>query len=137
MRTLPSWVDYRGPVPHSTMPDFMNACDVLVVPYRRGSTMDMGASCKIAEYLLCDRPLAATNTPNFTSNFPEQAAELGDGLCRPGDPVDLARAIRLQLEAPRLVSRPERLAWGTIALDTFAALERIAGTNQGRGLHLK
>jgi glycosyltransferase involved in cell wall biosynthesis len=121
------WVDFRGPVDHASIPDYINACDVVVLPYRRGPIIDMAASCKIAEYLLCDRPMVATDTPNFSSNFPEQASELGPALCKPGDPVDLARAISLQLQQPRVVSRPEEHTWSRIARDALAALERIVG----------
>ena len=126
---FPSWVDYRGVVPHGSMATYMNACDALALPYRRGQTMDMGASCKIAEYLLCERPLVATDTPNFTSNFPKQAAELGVYLARPSDPQDLARAISLQLSHPKILSRPEGHTWSRIAGDTLAALEQITPRN--------
>jgi hypothetical protein len=103
-----------------------------VLPYRRGPIIDMAASCKIAEYLLCDRPLVATDTPNFTSNFPKQASELGPALCSPGEPADLARAISLQLREPRIVSRPEEHTWSRIAGDTLAALESIVVPTQQR-----
>jgi glycosyltransferase involved in cell wall biosynthesis len=121
------WVDFRGPVDHASIPDFINACDVVVLPYRRGPIIDMAASCKIVEYLLCDRPMVATDTPNFSLNFPEQASELAPALCKPGDPVDLARAISLQLQQPLVVSRPEEHTWSRIARNTLAALERIVG----------
>lgn len=118
------WVDFRGTVDHASIPDFINACDVVVLPYRRGPGIDMAASCKITEYLLCDRPLVATDTPNFTLNFPKQASELGSALCRPSDPPDLARAISMQLKEPRIVSRPEDHTWSRIARDTLAAVSR-------------
>jgi glycosyltransferase involved in cell wall biosynthesis len=123
MPPLPPWVDYHGIVPHTAMPYYLNACNVLALPYRRSQVMDMGVSCKIAEYLLCDRPMAATDTPNFTTNFPEQASELAPFLCRPGDPDDLARKISMQLQDPRIVSRPEGHTWSRIARDTLATLE--------------
>jgi glycosyltransferase involved in cell wall biosynthesis len=126
------WVDFRGAVDHASIPDFINACDVVVLPYRRGPIIDMAASCKIAEYLLCDRPLVATDTPNFTSNFPKQASELGPALCSPGEPADLARAISLQLREPRIVSRPEDHTWSKIARDTLAALESLVVPSQQR-----
>jgi glycosyltransferase involved in cell wall biosynthesis len=123
MQSLPPWAEYHGVVPHMAMPDYLNACNVLALPYRRSQVMDMGVSCKIAEYLLCDRALAATDTPNFTANFPVQASELASVLCRPSDPDDLARTISMQLLDPRIVSRPEGHTWSRIARDTLAALE--------------
>lgn len=121
------WVDYRGSVGHASIPDFINACDVVALPYRRGPIIDMASSCKIAEYLFCDRPVVATYTPNLLSNFPAQARELGPAICKPGDPVDLARAIDSQLQHAVVASRPEQHTWAAIAQDTLAALKRLAG----------
>lgn len=120
------WVDYRGSVEHTRIPDFINACDVVALPYRHGPMIDMASSCKIAEYLFCERPLVATGTPNLVSNFPMQAQELGPALCTPGDPADLARAIDYQLKVHRIVSRPEQHTWADISQDTLDAVERLA-----------
>ncbi len=109
------WVDFRGPVSHHEIPAFVNACDIVALPYRQSHLLDMSSSCKIAEYLLCERPVVATQTPNLVSNFPRQARELGTALCRPNDPADLARAIRWQLAARHVVSRPEEHTWAQIA----------------------
>ncbi|MGH6803507.1 MAG: glycosyltransferase [Methyloceanibacter sp.] len=122
---LPSdqrWVDFRGNVEHTRIPDFINACDVVTLPYRRGPIIDMASSCKIAEYLFCERPLVATDTPNLLANFPLQAAELGPAICKPGDPADLARAIGDQLAHGRIASRPEQHTWGNIAREALAVL---------------
>lgn len=116
------WVDYRGSVEHSLIPDFINACDVVVLPYRRGPIIDKASSCKIAEYLFCERPLVATATPNLLTNFPLQASELGPAICRPSDPTDLARAIAFQLARRRVASPAEQHTWRQIAHDTLASL---------------
>ena len=122
MDAFPAWVDYHGVVAHADMPAYLNSCDVLVVPYRRSQVMDMGASCKIAEYMYCQRPLVATDTPNLSANFPIQADQLADALCAPGDPVDLARALEIQLTRPRLVALPIEHSWQVIAERTLEAL---------------
>lgn len=119
------WVDYRGSVKHASIPDFINACDVVTLPYRRGPIIDMASSCKIAEYLFCGRPVVATDTPNLLSNFPVQARELGDAICKPGDPADLARAIAYQLQNGLVASKPEQHTWAAIAQDTLAALQLL------------
>lgn len=119
------WVDFRGPVEHARIPDFINACDVVALPYRRGPILDMASSCKIAEYLACRRPMVATQTPNMLSNFPVQAAELGQALCRPGDPVDLARAIDYQLAHGVVASAPLEHTWDAIAGKALSALESL------------
>jgi glycosyltransferase involved in cell wall biosynthesis len=131
------WIDYRGMVPHWQIPPFINACDVVAVPYRRSQFMDMGASCKIAEFLLCQRPMVATETPNFNANFPLQAGQLGEALCRSEDPADLARAIEFQLSASVLVDAPTEYSWPQIAghtLQSFHVLLNKSGLVASGGI---
>lgn len=130
-RRFPHWVDYHGVVSHSTMPWYLNACNVLALPYRRSRVMDMGASCKIAEYLLCGRPMVATDTPNFTQNFPVQAGELEAYISRPSDPSDLARVISLQLQAPRTASFPVEHTWESISQRVLGELETLVQRPRG------
>jgi glycosyltransferase involved in cell wall biosynthesis len=122
-------VIFRGMVPHTQMPSFLNAADVLVVPYRESPIMDMGASCKIAEYMMCQRPMVSTRTVNFTGNFPRQAEELGPGLCRPGDPEDMAASIRSQLVERRILSIPVDMGWTRIAAAALVAIDGGGGSN--------
>lgn len=126
------WIVFRGLVPHEQMPLYVNAATVVAVPYRRSEFMDMGASCKIAEYLMCRKPLVSTSTPNLTANFPIQAAEMGPLICRPGDPVDLARALGLALVSTRVISAPLSMTWSEIARDTLAEIDRSSGDHRGR-----
>jgi glycosyltransferase involved in cell wall biosynthesis len=116
------WIIFRGMVPHEQMPLYLNAVDVLAIPYRLSPFMDMGASCKIAEYLACGRPVVSTATPNLTANFPAQAAQLGEGIARASDPADLARALAFQLAHRVVAARPEGFLWPTIAADALAAI---------------
>jgi glycosyltransferase involved in cell wall biosynthesis len=125
MRLGRPWVDFRGSVEHVRVPHFINACDVVVLPYRRGPIIDMASSVKIAEYLHCRRPVVATETPNLLANFPKQARELGPAICRPADPVDLARALDLQLQHPTIVSLPTGHTWAEIGDASFAALRSL------------
>lgn len=126
------WILYRGVIPHEAVPEHMNACDLLVVPYRNSVFMDMGASCKIAEYLMCARPLVSTKTPNFIANFPRQAAELGAGLANPDDTASLARSIDAQLRNGVVASVPEEMDWASIAVGAAMAL-RSPGARDDRG----
>jgi len=118
------WIIYRGMVAHVEMPLYLNASNVLAIPYRASTFMDMGASCKIAEYLMCERPIVSTRTPNFVANFPLQAEELGLGLCDAENIPDLARAIDLQLHAPKLLTVP-RMGWPEIAARALNAIQPI------------
>lgn len=120
------WVEHRGLVPHSSIPHYINACDVVVLPYRRGPIIDMASSCKIAEYLYCKRPVVATRTPNLLDNFARQASELGDAICNPGDPADLARAIDAQLRRPVVASLPIEHTWQHIATRTLQRLKTLS-----------
>lgn len=124
------WVDYFGNVAHERIPHFINACDVVALPYRRSPGLDMAASCKIAEYLFCQRPVVATKTPNLVSNFPEQSRQLGDAICNPGDVDDLARALRFQLDHARIADVPGEHTWQSIA---GLALDAIRETLPPRG----
>lgn len=116
-------VRYVGNVPFADVPAMLGSCDALAVPYRRSVFMDAGASNKIAEALACRRPLVATMTPNLIANFPDQASALDGVLAEPGNPQDLARALALQLERPRLASLPDGMGWGGIAAATAGLLD--------------
>lgn len=126
------WVEYRGSVLHADIPSYINACNMVALPYRRGRLIDMASSCKIAEYLLCRRPLAATNTPNFSTNFPKQKKELGAALCRSSDPKDLARAIDYQFSHGHVVSPPNQHTWSAIAHDALAAIQGPEPTSRAQ-----
>lgn len=115
-------VRYVGNVSFDEVPSMLAACDLLAVPYRRSPFIDAGASNKIAEALACVRPLVATNTPNLTANFPEQAAALADRLAEPGNAQDLVRVIKLQLLDPRVVAMPHGMGWNVIAAKSAKAL---------------
>lgn len=107
-------VVYRGMVPHSSIPDYMNACDVLALPYLNGVFLDRASSCKIAEYLSCQRPIVATRTPNFVRNFPEQAKQLDAVLASPGNVDELAFSIERQLDEPIVLEPPSDISWSQI-----------------------
>jgi glycosyltransferase involved in cell wall biosynthesis len=119
------WVDYLGVVEHGRIPALINSCAVVALPYRRGPAIDMASSCKIAEYLFCGRPIVATRSPNFLENFPVQSAQLGDALCEPGNPADLARAIGYQLEHRLVAAPPGEHAWSRIADRALSAMREI------------
>lgn len=111
-------IRFMGNVPFARMPILLGCCDLLAVPYRRSAFMDAGASNKIAESIACGRPLVATRTPNLIHNFPDQARALEPVLANTGDPSDLARAIRTQLQQRILVDLPEGMDWPAIASAT-------------------
>lgn len=107
-------IRYVGNVPFAKMPLMLASCNLLALPYRRSPFMDAGSSNKIAETLACARPMVATRTPNFLSNFPDQAAQLSSVLANPSDPADMAKAIRAQLEKRIVASFPSEMDWSSI-----------------------
>lgn len=116
------WIDYRGVVPHDLIPKFLGACDVLALPYRSMPIMDMGASCKSAEYLAAQRPIVTTRNHNFTKNFPEQARSLDGLMPEPGEIRGLECCINLQLERQLTVEAPTNFGWRSIAAEALASI---------------
>lgn len=123
-------VRYLGNLPHARIAQVIACCDVLALPYRRSPFMDVATSCKIAEYMASERPIAATRTPLLLENFPAQARVLDDLLAEPADPRSLAQSIRAQLTQRRLVHLPEGWSWEAIAADVERLLAELLG--QGR-----
>ncbi|PWU29230.1 hypothetical protein DK254_00535 [Pseudomonas sp. RW407] len=109
------WVDYLGNIPHTKVAIALCCCNVLSLPYRNSDFLDMASSCKIAEYLAVQIPIAATRTPNLIQNFPTQALQLENVLAAPNDPTSLAMSIAQQLMAPVLASTPLEMDWQHIA----------------------
>lgn len=120
------WIIYRGVVPHTDIPTYLSACNVLALPYLHSAFLDAASSCKIAEYLACSRPIVATRTPNFVENFPEQAFQLDALLSEPGNVASLADAIRHQLINPLIVDPPSHITWQDIAARAAECFDTIA-----------
>lgn len=116
---------YRGMVPHEMIPGYLNASNVLALPYLHGDFLDNASSCKIAEYLFCQRPIVATRTPNFLQNFPDQARELDPVVVLPGDVEALSAAIERQLEDPLIAEPPGDMTWQAIAERLIAHFRQL------------
>jgi len=91
-------VNYLGNLPYDRVPVAMATCDILTLPYRHSSYLDMASSCKIAEYLAVEIPIVATKTPNLEKNFEIQIIQLKNMLALPNEPKSLSEKIKLQLE---------------------------------------
>jgi glycosyltransferase involved in cell wall biosynthesis len=94
---------FVGPVPYDSVPQYVNACDVLCAPYdpslselrNRGG---IGAPLKVLEYMACEKPVITTAVPPITDVVKDGHNGL---LVPPGDVNSLAEAIR------RIVRDPE------------------------------
>lgn len=91
-------VNYLGNLPYNRVPVAMATCDILTLPYRHSTYLDMASSCKIAEYLAVEIPIVATKTPNLEKNFELQIIQLKNMLAFPNEPKSLSEKIKLQLE---------------------------------------
>jgi glycosyltransferase involved in cell wall biosynthesis len=100
-------IDYRGEVSQADVAACISACNVAVIPYLPSPQTDVSNPCKVAEYLACGVPVVAT----AVSNIAELFAQAPHILCIPGDPADMARAIRLQLTSPVMLELPQTLTW--------------------------
>ena len=118
-----SWIRYMGEVPQEAIPDLINACDVVTVPYAENSFNAMSGACKIAEYLSCAKPVVATDIAGHREFF----STVPQSLCRP-DPVSMANAIREQLYQPQVAPFPKHLTWEAIAQSLVNSLTELATT---------
>jgi glycosyltransferase involved in cell wall biosynthesis len=115
------WIDYRGLIDQSQVPQLINACNVVVIPYHQGPQVDVSNACKLAEYLACEVPVVSTDVADY-AKFITDAPQ---AICKPGDSVDLARAIKAQIENPQLAPFPEILAWEALGERLSNALDEL------------
>lgn len=118
-------IRYLGNAPFENIPYALAACDILAIPYRRSLFMDAGSSNKIAEAIVCQRPVVATRSPNLLANFPKQAVELEPYLAEPSNPESLARAIIKQLDQRHLVCELDNIYWDQISLVVIDCLKGL------------
>lgn len=119
-----SAVIYLGNVGYKEMPQLLACCDVLALPYRRSEVMDAGASNKILEYLACERPIAATRTPNLLNNFVAEQKFPGK-LAEPGNIKELAEAIVEAVEYEEKIPMPRDMSWEDISEKSLLALKNL------------
>lgn len=103
-------VIFTGPVDHESVPDYINACNVMLAPFNpiesdlTKNTDFPFIPFKLIEYLACGKPTVSTNVgwiPNILDN------DLGI-LVEPGDVEELASAITSLLHRGS-ISRQARL----------------------------
>lgn len=103
-------VDYRGNVPHQTVPELINACDVVTIPYEHDPYIDATNPCKISEYLACEVPIVVTSVSDMASLFSNTPSVLAE----PGVAESLSRAIERQLTSPTLIALDSNLTWSAL-----------------------
>jgi glycosyltransferase involved in cell wall biosynthesis len=83
-----------GPIAYRKVPNYINACDVLVAPYNtRGSErgeVGIGSPLKVLEYMACGKPAVGSDLPQVARIIEDGSTGL---LFPPGDEKELAFAI--------------------------------------------
>jgi glycosyltransferase involved in cell wall biosynthesis/O-antigen/teichoic acid export membrane protein len=132
---------FAGAIPHSSIPRYLDACDILVaphVPMPDGSPY-FGSPTKLFEYLAMGRPVVASRIGQMAELLVDGQAAI---LVEPGDPSELARAIvRLSNDEPlrrRLGASARALVtsghtWRHNAVRVFTALEQLLGPSNRPG----
>lgn len=85
---------FTGPMPYEKVPDFMNACDVLVAPYNpskiRSSeqvrSRGLGSPLKVFEYMSVGKPTITTNVEPISDPIEDGITGI---LVEQGNPTDL------------------------------------------------
>jgi glycosyltransferase involved in cell wall biosynthesis len=114
---------YRGLVAQSEIPDYVNACDAVVVPNPSNAYTDYCFPLKVLEGMACNVPVVATSLRPVREL-------LGNGyplLTAPGDAGQLAEKIRLACGegAPRLREVALKHTWDKAAEVLSESLSRF------------
>ncbi len=119
------WIDHRGMVTQQEVAQFINASDVVVIPYLPETLINMGNSCKTVEYLACEAPIVTTRVDNFMANYANISATITQGICEPLNHEDMARAISAQIETPQVAEFDNELTWEQLGKKLSQALLTI------------
>jgi glycosyltransferase involved in cell wall biosynthesis len=130
VRLPPGGVLYRGLVAQSEIPDYINACDAVVVPNPSNAYTDYCFPLKVLEGMACNVPVVATDLRPVRellgNDYPL--------LVAPGDPGQLAEKIRSACSegAPRLRRVALARTWDKMAEALSGELARFE-KNGARG----
>jgi len=91
-----------GMLAHTDVPCVLNALDIGIVPHRDSPAGRFGFPYKAYEMMACGLPLVAANVGAMRGLLDE----CPECLYKPDDPDDLGRAIRYQLDAVRVATKP-------------------------------
>jgi glycosyltransferase involved in cell wall biosynthesis len=104
------FVKYFGMLPQSQVAELVNACNVVALPYRDLEVMRMTNACKLMEYAACEKTVVCSDIHGYCHYASE-----GVVLAKPGDAVDLARALKEALVGRNSSTTISVLSWGLLA----------------------
>jgi len=121
------YIDYLGTLPQERIPQVINACDVMCIPYRNTELASTCNPCKLSEYIYCGLPLVASSISNITQYLPVSA----ERCYTPGEPAALAAAIVRQLDDPLPEPPDSSLTWQAIGQHYLDALSGLGNPASG------
>ena len=122
---LEDLVTLHGRIPHEAMASTLSKARISVCPLQNIPKFMNNIPVKVFESWACGLPVIATDLPPIRPFF--QHGKLGL-LVKPGDPVDLANAIRRLLTAPDLIEEFGRSARQAVfqRYNTSAEIHKLA-----------
>ena len=95
------WVVFTGRLPHEQAPQYLDAADILVSPHvpMPDGTPFFGSPTKLFEYMAMGKAIVASNLEQLARVLTHQQTAW---LIEPGNPADLAQAIRLLAAQPEI-----------------------------------
>ena len=132
---------FIGPIPHSSIPPYLDACDILVAPHipMPDGRPYFGSPTKLFEYLAMERPVVASRLGQMSELLVDGQTAI---LVEPGDPSELARAIlrlsndeelRLRVGASARSLVVSGHTWRHNAARVFAALDNLLVSSNRSG----
>ena len=115
-----SWIRHVGKVGQSQVPLLISASDVVAVPLMDELQNKYSGSCKIPEYLACQKPIVATRVSGHEEIFRESPKSLC-GL----NVSDMANALACQLTEPEVVPFPVALSWSCLAQKLLTRIGQV------------
>lgn len=99
----PEWIIYKGIVPQDKVNLFINASDVVVLPYLKDDFTEMTNACKLNEYIACQKPFVVTDVSDYGSKYYKEHPQC---IAQPGDVDSLTDSIVYQIKN-RIVLKPD------------------------------
>jgi teichuronic acid biosynthesis glycosyltransferase TuaC len=114
-------VMFKGRQSYEDIPLWLNAADVLCLP-----SLNEGCPNVVLEALACGTKVVASNVGGVPDIIDTPAK---GWLAKPGDPDDLARQLKIALEAPASSTHGESMSWEENAQILYKALQGAEHVN--------
>ncbi len=113
---LKSCVEFAGPQPQESLPDWYRACDLVVLP-----SLSEGIPNVLRECQACGRPFAASRV----GGIPEITDPATSELFEPGSAATMTAAVRVILARPERPVATQSVTWEESARDLASQLQTL------------